>query len=136
MKQISILIIAMSISLGASSQTKPSCTADCCKKVEKVKSTAFTCKLTTPELQERKATVLASLKKKVIEKKELKNGFVYKFENTKSIEDELNSFVKDEKECCDFLSFKITQSSDKKETLLEISGPEGAKDFITAELEI
>jgi hypothetical protein len=32
----------------------------------------LTCKLTTPELQQRKATVIASLKKQVIERKELK----------------------------------------------------------------
>lgn len=136
MKHVPIILFALSVGLNANAQSKPSCDAHCCKKVESVASKNFTCKLTTPELQEHKATVLASLKKKMREKKELKNGFAYKFDNTKMILDELTSFVSDEKECCDFLSFKIFQSTDKKATWLEISGPEGVKDFITAELEI
>ena len=35
----------------------------------------LTCKLTAPEMQKRKATVLASLQKQILEKKELENGY-------------------------------------------------------------
>lgn len=119
---------------SANSQTKATCTDDaCCKKL---KQTAFVCKLTSPELRKRKATVIATLKDKMIEKKELKNGFAYKFTHTDNTIAELNSFVKDEKECCDFLSFKISTGADKKIVWLEISGADGVKEFLTAELEM
>lgn len=37
------------------------------------------CKLTAPELRERKATVVAHLKMQVRHKEELSNGFAYQF---------------------------------------------------------
>ena len=40
---------------------KDACNEDCCKKTATVKKVAMTCKLTTPELRERKNTVIASL---------------------------------------------------------------------------
>lgn len=52
------------------------------------------CKLTSPEMQQRKATVIASLKKQVIQKKELKNGYSYKFNGIDSVVDELADFIK------------------------------------------
>jgi hypothetical protein len=120
--------------ISANSQTKTSCNDDaCCKKSNQ---TAFVCKLTSPELRKRKATVLASLKNKVVEKKELENGFAYKFTHTDNTVAELNSFVKDEKECCEFLNFKILTSVNKKNVWLEISGADGVKKFLTSELEM
>ena len=96
----------------------------------------FTCKLTSPELRQRKATVIARLKKQMIDKKELKNGYSYKFIGTDKMVDELVEFVKTERECCDFFSFNLSISGDKSEAWLEITGPKGAKDFIKTELEM
>jgi hypothetical protein len=96
----------------------------------------LTCKLTTPELRQRKATVIASLKAQVIEKTELRNGYSYKFAGTDKMIDELAEFVKTERECCDFFTFHLTVSGDKSDAWLKITGPQGSKEFITAELEI
>lgn len=43
------------------------------------------CKLTSPEMQKRKTTVIASLKKQILEKKGLKDGYAYKFKGTDSV---------------------------------------------------
>jgi hypothetical protein len=43
---------------------------------------AFACKLSSPELQKKKNTVIAQLKSIIVEKVELTNGFSYKFKNT------------------------------------------------------
>src|SRR5690349_6982725 len=75
-------------------------------------NTKFSCKLTTPELQKRKATVLESLRKQMLEKKELPNGYAFKFSGSDSIIDELTEFVKAERECCDFFKFNIAISGD------------------------
>jgi hypothetical protein len=94
----------------------------------------ITCKLTTPEMQKRKATVIADLKKQVIERKELENGFSYKFHGFDKIIDELTSFVKTERLCCDFFDFALSVKGDASFAWLTITGPNGTKDFITSEI--
>ncbi len=106
---------------------------DCCAKNKKI---AFQCKLTTPEFQQRKATVIQSLKNQLLEKKELKNGFAYKFSGSDNIVAELNDFIKTERECCDFFVFNLSVKEDKSEAWLQITGPKGVKEFMQSELEM
>jgi hypothetical protein len=122
------------MSLAANSQKKSS--AICTDKCEaKNKKTELTCKLTTPELSKRKATVIAGLKKQLLQKKELINGYAYKFKGTDAVLDELASFIKTERACCDFFVYSISISGDKSEAWLSLTGPAGVKDFIKTELE-
>lgn len=102
----------------------------------KSKNTSMSCKLTTTELQERKATIIAKLKKSMIDKKELVNGYAYKFKGDDAMVDQLADFIKTERECCDFFTFNISVSGDKSEAWLELKGSEGAKEFIVSELEL
>ena len=96
----------------------------------------ISCKLTSPELQARKETVIADLKKQVIEKKELSNGYAFKFTGADTVVDALAEFIKTERECCDFFTFNLSVSGDKSEAWLELVGPDGTKEFITSELEL
>jgi hypothetical protein len=97
---------------------------------------ALVCKLTPKELQTRKATVLESLRKQVIEKKELTNGYSYKFDNSDKMLDELTDFIKTERQCCDFFDFSLAILSDDNTIWLSLTGPKNAKDFIKAELNL
>ena len=112
---------------------KHDCTGEdaCCKK-----ETTFKCKLTTPEFRERKATVIADLKKIIKKKKELKDGYAYKFSGSDDVVAKLNEFIKTEKECCDFFTFNLKVSSDKSAAWLEITGEKGVKEFIKSEIEM
>ncbi len=92
------------------------------------------CKLTSPELQKRKETVLASLKRQIIEKKELPNGYAFKFAGTNEVVDKLTEFFKTERACCSFFSFGLSISGNGKEAWLNLTGPEGTKEMITTEL--
>ncbi len=92
------------------------------------------CKLTSPELRKRKDEVIASLKSKILEKQEIKEGYRYKFNGSDEIIDELAEFVKTERQCCDFFDFDLSISGD--EAWLSITGPEGTKQFIKDELEL
>lgn len=114
-------------------KTASVCTDDC---EAKNKSAQLSCKLTSKEMQDRKATVLANLKKQMIEKKELANGFAYKFKGSDEMVDELTSFIKTERLCCDFFTFNLSISGDASEAWLELTGPENAKEFIKTELEL
>ena len=111
----------------------PCCSNNC---IAESKSAEPSCKLTTPELQKRKETVLESLKKQIIEKKELKDGYAFKFAGTDKMLDELTEFIKTERECCDFFTFTLSVSGDKSEIWLELTGGEETKDFILGELEL
>ncbi|HKR06439.1 MAG TPA: hypothetical protein VJY62_17530 [Bacteroidia bacterium] len=117
----------------ASSETASLCSHKC---TAKTASNNLSCKLTSPELQQRKTTVIASLKSQVVEKKELENGYAYKFIGSDKVVDELTEFIKSERQCCDFFTFNLSISGDKSEAWLELIGPKGAKDFIFQELDI
>ncbi|MDJ1470177.1 hypothetical protein [Xanthocytophaga flava] len=99
------------------------------------KSPVLSCKLTTPQLQERKQTVIASLRNQVQEKKELTNGYAYKFENSDTLLDELTTFIKTERMCCDFFSFELKVKPDES-VWLQLTGPQGAKAFIETEIQL
>lgn len=94
----------------------------------------LSCKLTSPELQKRKQTVIAALKQQIIEKRELPNGFAFKFPGTDQMLDELIAFIKAERECCDFFTFQLNISGDKSVAWLELKGTEGAKEFVVSEM--
>lgn len=97
-------------------------------------SKPVTCKLTTPELQKRKATVIAELKALLITRQELPNGYRYEFTSTDKNLDMLNSFIKTERMCCDFLIFQVTVEENK--ATLAITGPEGTKAFLQEEVDL
>jgi hypothetical protein len=93
-----------------------------------------TCKLTTPELQKRKATVIAELKVLVVSRKELVDGYSFEFNGTDETLDKLNIFIKTERMCCDFFTFQLTVETDK--AVLNITGGEGAKEFLKEEIDL
>lgn len=140
MKIISMLIIATLLIAGCRIKTTKMATNDKEISVNPTESiapdqtTEFVCKLTTPELQRRKSTVIESLRKQVLQTKELKNGYGFKFNATDQMIDELTEFIKTEKACCSFFTFTLVVSGD--EAWLELTGAEGTKDFMKAELEL
>ena len=103
---------------------------------EKNNSGNLSCKLTSPELQKRKQTILTSLRKQILFREELVNGFSFTFPGTDQMLDELIEFIKTERECCDFFIFNLLVNGDKTEACLKLTGPEGAKKFIENELEL
>jgi len=149
------VILLMIYGLSCQSQNAKTSTErndqdDCCKNEAPVKDSTKTsltmktiitrkeiaCKLTAPEMQQRKAEVLASLKGKVLEKQSLQNGYKYKFESSDSLIDELVSFIKTERLCCDFFTFSLLISDDEGFAWLSITGPKGAKPFIEMEMDL
>lgn len=94
----------------------------------------LSCKPLPPRLQERKARLLESLKKQIVARKELENGYAFRFRGTDSLVDELAEFVKTERQCCDFFTFNLSFGQKDGDAWLELKGPEGAKEFITDEL--
>ena|ERR1041385_2190741 len=92
------------------------------------------CKLTTPELQQRKRTVIAEVKALVKERKEETNAVHYKFESTDKNIDLVSGFIKTERLCCDFFEFMLKVESGTEFMWLTLSGPQGVNEFIQEEI--
>jgi hypothetical protein len=123
--QMKNILLAAMVAISAASKAQ-------IKEHTMEKNTSFTCKLTTPELQQRKATVIAELKSHVLKRNESANGFTYLFEASDENLDKLNSFIKTERLCCDFFTFQLLVAGEK--ILLSITGAEGVKEFIKEEV--
>jgi hypothetical protein len=114
-----------------------SCSTKTNDSAEVKKDTSYmSCKLTTPELEERKTNVLSVLRKQVLDKKELDNGYAFKFKGSDEMIDSLIAFAKYERQCCDFFTFNISINGDTTAVWLNITGPKGAKQVIKDELEL
>ena len=94
------------------------------------------CKLTSLELQKYKTEVIALLKDNILKREELINGYHYTFAGSDTILDQLMIFIKSERQCCKFLTFNLTIENDLSSIILNITGPDGTKEFINTEMEL
>ncbi len=78
---------------------------------------------------------MAYLSVNVLERKEVANGYQYFFKGSDNMLDDLITFVKTERACCDFFTFKLSVEDEATNVVLTITGPKGAKEFINTEME-
>jgi hypothetical protein len=88
------------------------------------------CKLTEPAFQERRSKVLRQVGQSIIEVKELEDGVAYCFPSDDDWLTNLTEFIRFERECCPFLSFRLSVASDDGPLWLELRGPAGTKEFL------
>lgn len=81
------------------------------------------------ELQERRRDVLSKVRGLVSEVKELENGFAYQFPDG-TLLPELANLIQLERQCCPFLSFRLTVEAGHAAVSLEMTGPAGTKEFL------
>lgn len=115
---------------ATSAGCSPTCSATCTGG----QATELVCTLTSAELRERKETVLASLRRQVLEKRELSDGYAFRFAGSDEVLDELLEFIKTERTCCAFFTFGLSVSGDGREAWLQMTGAQGVKYFIEVEL--
>lgn len=94
--------------------------------------TRLVCTLAGPELQARRTGIISELRKSALETQELKNGWSFRYADENV--DKIVEFVKVERKCCSFLEFSITFESGMGPVWFSVTGPEGAKAIIAAEL--
>lgn len=137
MKNIILITIGLAVlqSCHSKDQKEPQAPKQKIALMETSNKTSFTCKLTTPELQKRKETAIKAIKNIILAKEELSDGYSYKFDGSDHTIDLLSEFIKTERQCCDFFNFNIGVKNDNS-IVLQITGAEGVKGFIAAELEM
>ena len=96
------------------------------------KSLPVACILTAPELQERRRTVLQKVRRAVKEVRELEDGYAYTFPSASEWLSEVAGLIDLERQCCPFLRFRLTIEENGGPLMLEMTGPEGTKDFLAS----
>src|SRR5262245_11064893 len=88
------------------------------------------CTLTGEQLQERRRTILSFISESVTRIDSLPDGFVYSFKSGSETLREIARLVDLERQCCQFLTFRIVV--EPREMLrLEVTGPPEAHGVIT-----
>jgi hypothetical protein len=92
------------------------------------------CTLTEPELQARRAGVLAEVRRSRQEARWLPDGVALRFVAGAEQLATLATFIELERRCCAFLQFRLTVEPGGGPVWLELTGPTGTRDFLAAEL--
>lgn len=98
--------------------------------------TAFVCDLTALNAEERKRyqVVLEKLQDSVQEVREVANGYAFRHPAHVSVLLLLAEFIRLERRCCPFLEFTLNVETEHGPAWLTLTGPEGVKEFLRAEL--
>ena len=94
------------------------------------------CTLSDMELEQRRKTTLDDLVAQAEEIRALENGYGFRFGAADMILEEIASLIQKERRCCRFLRFDLRVMPDEGPMWLELTGPEGTKEFLETTLPI
>lgn len=93
------------------------------------------CTLSPAALRGRRDGLLSALVRVAVDHEELPEGHRLRFAATEDALATIARTVEAERQCCRFLRFQITIEPDGGPISLELSGPPGTREFISALLE-
>jgi hypothetical protein len=88
------------------------------------------CCLTSAELRERAATLLAQFRSAVFETEELWDGYAFCVPGDGKWIAIIAKMIVAERECCPFLTFELVAPPNMGPVIVRVTGPAGAKDFL------
>jgi hypothetical protein len=88
------------------------------------------CALPPDELKAREEDLMVNLFSAVQERRELADGYAFRFSPTPDRASEVLRFVIQERECCPFFHFEIHFEPGGGPLWLYLRGPEGTKEFL------
>jgi hypothetical protein len=90
------------------------------------------CCLTSAELREREATLLAQFRSAVIETEELPDGYAFRVPGDAKRMAIIAEMIVAERECCPFLTFELVAQPNMGPVIVRVTGPAGTKEFLKA----
>ena len=75
---------------------------------------------------------LSELVRRAEDREEMSNGYRLRFPATEGMLPDIARTVDAERQCCRFLGFSITVEADGGPIVLELTGPPGAREFVSA----
>jgi len=88
------------------------------------------CSLTTVELRDREARLLAQFRSAVIETEELQEGYAFRLPGDGEWIGLITELIVAERECCPFLAFEMAALPNMGPVIVRVIGPAGAKEFL------
>jgi hypothetical protein len=88
------------------------------------------CCLTSAELREREATLLAQFRSAVIETEELRDGYAFRIPGDGKWIGLIAELIVAERECCPFLAFEMAALPNMGPLIVRVTGPAGTKEFL------
>ena len=102
---------------------------------ERVNPHPIACTLSPAALQARRQNLLHVLASRATECGEIPNGFLLRFSAESDILAEIAKAIDAERRCCRFLHFTVAVEPADGPITLELAGPEGTREFLTAMFE-
>jgi hypothetical protein len=93
-------------------------------------NTPIACSLTTVELRDREATLLAQFKSAVTETEELPEGYAFRLPGDGEWIGLIAELIVAERECCPFLAFEVFALPNKGPVIVRVIGPTFAMEFL------
>ena len=93
-------------------------------------NTPIACSLTTAELRDREAKLLAQFRSAVIETEELQEGYAFRLSGDGEWIGLIAELMVAERECCPFLAFEVIALPNKGPLIVRVTGPDGTKEFV------
>jgi hypothetical protein len=93
------------------------------------------CTLSPAALQARRAGLLSQLIGRTRDQQELPDGYRFVFDATEDIMPTVARVIDAERQCCRFLRFHLVVEPDGGPILLDLTGPPGTQEFISALLD-
>jgi hypothetical protein len=88
------------------------------------------CCLTSKELRERGATLLAQFRSAVIGTEELRDGYAFRVPGDGKWIGLIAELIVAERECCPFLAFEVAALPNMGPVIVRVIGPAGTKEFL------
>ena len=88
------------------------------------------CCLTSAELREREATLLAQFRSAVIGIEELRDGYAFRVPGDGKWIELIAELIVAERECCPFLAFEVAALPNMGPVTVRVIGPAGTKEFL------
>ena len=94
-------------------------------------SLPIACTLSDADFRQRREELLKTVAAAVVKKRELTDGVAYCFSSEAEWITELAQLITVERECCSFIAFNLRIELGSGPIWLELTGPEGTKEFLT-----
>jgi hypothetical protein len=88
------------------------------------------CSLTSAELREREATLLAQFRAAIVKTEELQDGYAFHIPGDGERIRQVAELIMAERECCPFLVFEVSALPNMGPVTVRVSGPAGTKEFL------
>ena len=94
------------------------------------------CTLGLAALKARQQDLLGGLVRQAVERVDIADGYRVRFAAADGVLARIGSVIETERQCCRFLTFRLTTEPDNGAIWLEFSGPPGTREFLAGMLEL